>query len=81
MKDSSKHQSKNKKRTETDEHIQGAGNMDRSTAAPTRGGISDMDNRSIRDAAGNKAAQTRGSGMSTKNTVTGSDFDGQLSDQ
>jgi hypothetical protein len=81
MKDTKKDM-KTRKNTTQGERIQGAGNSSiRQNASATRGGTTDMDQRSVRDAAGNKAVNTRGSGMSTKNTVTGSDFDGQLSDQ
>jgi hypothetical protein len=45
------------------------------------GGTADMDHRSTTDASGNRGSQTRGSGVTTKRTVTGSDFDGQVSDQ
>ena len=41
-----------------------------------RGGTSDMDS-SVRKDTGNSA----GSGISTKTNVTGSDFDGQVTDQ
>jgi hypothetical protein len=72
---------KTKKSTTQGERIQGAGNSsNRQNTSSTRGGTADMDQRSVRDAAGNKVVNTRGSGISTKNTVTGSDFDGQLSD-
>lgn len=45
------------------------------------GGTADMDHRSATDASGNRASQARGSGVTTKRTVTGSDFDGQVADQ
>jgi hypothetical protein len=45
------------------------------------GGTADMDHRSATDASGNRASQTHGSGVTTKRTVTGSDFDGQVADQ
>jgi hypothetical protein len=79
MKETKRHM-KTKKSATQNERIQGVGNSGQQNASPTRGGIADMDQRSTRDAAGNKAINPRGSGMSTKNTVTGSDFDGQLSD-
>lgn len=46
----------------------------------SRGGTTDMDQSSIRDAAGNAERTPSGSGMHTKTSVTGSDFDGQVSE-
>ena len=80
MKKNAGNRDQNKKGRIQEGRIQGIGNSDRQNASATRGGTTDMDQRSVRDAAGNKAVNTRGSGISTKNTVTGSDFDGQLSD-
>ena len=59
----------------------GAKINDRQNASASAGGTADMDHRSATDASGNRASQPRGSGVTTKRTVTGSDFDGQVSDQ
>ena len=56
-------------------------NSDHSNAAPNRGGTTDMgsDNQ-LRGATGNSSRSNRGSGISTKRNVTGSDYDGQVSE-
>lgn len=46
-------------------------------ASGNRGGTTDMDNEAL--TIGRNNATERGSGLSTKNSVTGSDYDGQLS--
>lgn len=46
-------------------------------AAPSRGGISDMGTDALTSGRPNRVE--RGSGISTKDSVTGSDYDGQLS--
>ncbi|MBD0294700.1 MAG: hypothetical protein ICV84_05770 [Flavisolibacter sp.] len=47
-------------------------------ASANRGGTTDMDNDAIAGA-GRDTRTERGSGISTKRGVTGSDYDGQLS--
>jgi hypothetical protein len=59
----------------------GAKTNERQNASTSGGGTADMDHRSATDASGNRASQPRGSGVTTKRTVTGSDFDGQVADQ
>ncbi len=59
----------------------GAKSNERQNTSSSAGGTADMDHRSATDASGNRASQTRGSGVTTKRTVTGSDFDGQVADQ
>lgn len=56
-------------------------NSDHSNAAPNRGGTTDMgsDNQ-LRGATGASSRSNRGSGISTKRNVTGSDYDGQVSE-
>jgi hypothetical protein len=56
-------------------------NADHSNAAPNRGGTTDMgsDNQ-LRGATGASTRSNRGSGISTKRNVTGSDYDGQVSE-
>lgn len=46
-------------------------------AAPVNGGTTDLDQNSLRSSTGNQTQ--RGSGATTKDTVTGSDYDGQVS--
>lgn len=45
-------------------------------ASGTQGGTTDMDNEAL--IAGRTSATERGSGISTKRNVTGSDYDGQV---
>ena len=49
----------------------------RNNASASRGGTTDMDDESL--TVGRRNVTPRGSGVSTKRNVTGSDFDGQLS--
>ncbi len=49
-------------------------------ASANRGGTTDMDDEATRGAAGNTSRAHRGSGISTKRNVTGSDYDGQVSE-
>lgn len=46
-------------------------------ASANRGGTTDMDDEAL--TTGRRNTQERGSGVATKNSVTGSDYDGQLS--
>ena len=46
-------------------------------ASANRGGTTDMDEDALTISRGNRTS--RGSGMSTKRSVTGSDYDGQVS--
>ena len=51
-------------------------NSDQQNASANRGGTSDMDSEAL----GNSSrSANRGSGISTKRSVTGSDYDGQVS--
>jgi hypothetical protein len=52
-------------------------NSGRQNASADRGGISDLDDESL--TTDRSSRQERGSGLSTKREVTGSDYDGQLS--
>jgi len=49
-------------------------------ASANRGGTTDMDDEALRGAAGNTSRANKGSGMATKKNVTGSDYDGQISE-
>lgn len=55
-------------------------NSDHQNASPSRGGTTDMDHRALRGASGNTSRTNRGSGITTKRNVTGSDYDGQVSE-
>jgi hypothetical protein len=48
-------------------------------ASANRGGTTDMDDEAL--TTGRRNASERGSGISTKNAVTGSDYDGQISSE
>lgn len=52
-------------------------NTGRQNASANRGGTTDMDDEAL--TVDRDRRQERGSGMETKRTVTGSDFDGQVS--
>lgn len=68
--------------TNENSHNQGgASKSDPQNASGSIGGTTDMDHRSYRGATGNTNNNSAGSGMATKNSVTGSDFDGQVKDQ
>lgn len=56
-------------------------NSDHQNISQNRGGTTDMgsDNQ-LRGATGNSTRDNRGSGISTKRSVTGSDYDGQVSE-
>ncbi|HWJ03109.1 MAG TPA: hypothetical protein VNU93_05475 [Verrucomicrobiae bacterium] len=56
-------------------------NADHQNIAPNRGGTTDMgsDNQQ-RGATGASTRGAKGSGITTKRTVTGSDYDGQVSE-
>jgi hypothetical protein len=54
-------------------------NSGRQNASADRGGISDQNDESL--TTDRSSRQERGSGLSTKRGVTGSDYDGQLSDE
>jgi len=51
----------------------------RENAAPNRGGTTDMDQSALTVDRDDRTS--RGSGITTKNNVSGSDFDGQVSGQ
>ena len=75
-----------------EENVKGQNNQDREQQRPgklnekesggmqnasaNRGGTTDMDDEAL--TTGRRNTQERGSGISTKNSVTGSDYDGQL---
>lgn len=54
-------------------------NSDHQNASANRGGTTDMGSGALTNAAGNTSRANRGSGMSPKSGVTGSDYDGQVS--
>lgn len=58
---------------------QGASNSDHNNASASDGGTTDMDDRSGSNASTTGGRTGAGSGLHTKTTVTGSDFDGQAS--
>src|SRR5829696_8992717 len=72
----------NSKGQNTEEQQSGSGRQDvkesggMQNASANRGGTTDMDDEAL--TTGRRNAQERGSGVATKNTVTGSDYDGQL---
>jgi hypothetical protein len=51
---------------------------EREHTSATRGGTTDMDQRTERDITGDRSTHRAGSGISTKHAVTGSDYDGQV---
>lgn len=53
-------------------------NSDHQNTAPSSGGRADMGNEQIRSASG--GSTTGGSGIATKKSITGSDYDGQVSE-
>ncbi len=55
-------------------------NSDHQVASPSRGGTTDMGNEALRNATGVTGRGNRGSGITTKRSVTGSDYDGQVSE-
>jgi hypothetical protein len=69
------------KSASTDNNNLGASNSDFQDASASRGGTTDMDHRSHRGATGETHNNSAGSGMASKTSVTGSDFDGQVVDQ
>jgi hypothetical protein len=73
--DSSTQQNKNNQSTGTSEKRNGF--AEHENASPNRGGTTDMDNETL--ISGRSSKTERGSGLSTKKSVTGSDYDGQLS--
>jgi hypothetical protein len=60
---------------------QGAGgaNSDHNNASANRGGTTDMGSEALQNATG-VGRGTHGSGITTKRNVTGSDYDGQVSE-
>ena len=55
-------------------------NNDHQNIAPNRGGRTDMGSEQLRSATGNTSRGNRGSGITTKKSITGSDYDGQVSE-
>lgn len=51
----------------------------RQNASANRGGTADLDDEAL--TTGRRNSEERGSGIATKNSVTGSDYDGQLSNE
>jgi hypothetical protein len=74
MKDKKK-DSKNK-RSHATEELRDSGGMENASAS--RGGTTDMDNGSSFN--NRRSSTERGSGLTTKKNITGSDYDGQNSD-
>jgi hypothetical protein len=55
-------------------------NSDHQNIAPNRGGRTDMGSEQLRSATGNSVRGNKGSGITTKRSITGSDYDGQVSE-
>lgn len=56
-------------------------NSDHQNASANRGGTTDMGaDNTLRSATGNTSRANKGSGITTKRSVTGSDYDGQVSE-
>ena len=55
-------------------------NSDHQNASANRGGTTDMGSNALRGATGNTSRANKGSGITTKRSVTGSDYDGQVSE-
>ncbi|ANE52185.1 hypothetical protein [Flavisolibacter tropicus] len=55
-------------------------NSDHQNASANRGGTTDMGSNALRHATGNTTRANKGSGITTKRSVTGSDYDGQVSE-
>lgn len=60
-----------------DQRMPSDSNAEHQNMSATRGGTTDMDDES--QTVSRAVSQQRGSGITTKRNVTGSDFDGQLS--
>lgn len=63
------------------EELQGGSNSDHQNASATRGGTTDMDHHGRTGAAQTTPLPSHGSGLSSKQQVAGSDFDGQVTGQ
>ena len=70
-------QSRGDKKAGTREDLTDA-NSDHQNIAPNRGGRADMGSEQVRPASGGSSAGR--SGITTKKSVTGSDYDGQVSE-
>lgn len=56
-------------------------NSDHNNMTPNRGGTTDMgSDNALRGATGGSTRTNRGSGITTKRNVTGSDYDGQVAE-
>lgn len=55
-------------------------NSDHQNASATRGGTTDMDNDNLSSSRSSGSRAGSGSGITTKRNVTGSDYDGQISE-
>jgi hypothetical protein len=70
----------NTDRQEQSDALAGSANSDHQNASANRGGTTDMGSEALRDATGASGRGQHGSGISTKRNVTGSDYDGQVSE-
>jgi len=77
MKENSKDQQQQGGSQKSGQDVKESGGMQNASA--NRGGITDMDDEAL--TTGRRNATERGSGIATKNAVTGSDYDGQLSNE
>jgi hypothetical protein len=77
MKENSKDQQQQGGSQQAGQDVKESGGMQNASA--NRGGTTDMDDEALTTARRN--ASERGSGIATKNAVTGSDYDGQLSNE
>jgi hypothetical protein len=76
-----KNEETNKGLNEERTDLAGSSNNDHQNASATRGGTTDMDHHSTTGATGGSNRGNHGSGMGTKREVTGSDYDGQVTDR
>jgi len=78
MKENSKdEQQQNPREQQHGQDVKESGGMQNASA--NRGGTTDMDDEAL--TVGRRNASERGSGIATKNAITGSDYDGQLSSE
>ncbi len=84
MAENSKGQNKttqpNDKGTSTAREDMTSTNSDHQNASATGGGTTDMDNEATGNSVRSGSRAGSGSGINTKRNVTGSDYDGQLSE-
>jgi hypothetical protein len=60
--------------------LAGSANSDHQNASANRGGTTDMGSEALQNATGVSGRGQHGSGIATKRNVTGSDYDGQVSE-